>query len=56
MPFYFLAGFAVELAFKAIVLRSGEGEATLRKLGHRLDDCYSSALALGFVPTDKGFS
>ena len=53
MPFYFLAGFAVELAFKAVILRSGSGEEVLRKLGHRLDDCYLSAQKCGFVPTDK---
>ncbi|UVO55037.1 hypothetical protein [Sphingomonas sp. SUN039] len=53
MPFYLLAGFAVELAFKAVILRSGRDESVLRKAGHRLDDCYKLAQESGFQPTDR---
>jgi hypothetical protein len=54
MPFYLLAGFAIELSLKAVVLRTHSNVAELRKLGHDLDAAFRAATTCGFTSSDHG--
>jgi hypothetical protein len=56
MPFYLLAGFAVELVLKsAVQIGCYDNDRTIMKLGHDLSACYSAALAAGYKPSDEAF-
>lgn len=52
MPFYLLAGFACELAFKSAVFAVHRDDRELRDLGHDLTACYERAVNVGYLPSD----
>jgi hypothetical protein len=52
IPFYFLSGFAVELALKAVVLRVNGDQRELFRIGHDLNAARVAAEACGMAPLD----
>jgi hypothetical protein len=48
--FYLLVGFIIELSLKAVCLQGGCTDKELRKIGHRLDRAYESAMNARGVP------
>jgi hypothetical protein len=53
VPFYFLGGFAIELALKSVVLQETGDQKLLRNIGHDLLFAYSQAQKVGYEPNDK---
>lgn len=52
MPFYFLSGFAIELALKAVVFRVSASEPNLRRIGHDLTKALKAAEMVGLTSAD----
>jgi hypothetical protein len=55
LPVNMLAGFALELLFKAWLLASGKGSVSVRGYGHRLRSLFDEAMAFG-LPNIDGLS
>lgn len=51
-PYALLSGFAIELAFKAVLRARGYDDGGLRRISHDLWAGHDAALAVGFVPSD----
>lgn len=54
IPFYFLSGFAIELALKAVVLRVNADQRELRSIGHDLRKALNAAETCGLSELDPG--
>jgi hypothetical protein len=52
-PYSLLAGFAFELAFKAILRAAGQTDRELRRLSHDLRRAYDAAIETGFHPANR---
>jgi len=53
-PFALLAGFALELGFKAVIASQGANEDELRSIGHSIERAMSRAEDAGLRPRDRG--
>ncbi len=53
VPYYFLAGFSLELSFKCVVMATGGTEGDIRAFGHDLTKGYDAAMSAGYSPRDK---
>lgn len=51
-PYAMLCGFAIELAFKAVLRARGYDDGALQKLSHNLIAGHTAATATGFVSSD----
>jgi len=51
-PYAVLCGFAIELAFKAVLRARGYDDEALRRISHDLLAGHDAALAAGFVSSD----
>ncbi len=51
-PYAMLCGFAIELAFKAVLRARGYDDGALQKLSHNLVAGHSAATATGFISSD----
>lgn len=52
-PYALLAGFSLELAFKAYLRGNGMSDDGLRDLGHDLSDAFAAAERHGLQPTER---
>ena len=51
-PYAVLSGFAIELAFKAVLRARGYDDDALRGLSHNLSAAHDAAIAAGFISSD----